>query len=299
MEARNVGVIDDDEGIRHLLRDILEREGAHVSLSADADDGLEMIRTKPIDALFVDLRLGRQDGIAVLTEARRIRPHLPIVVVTGYGSLDSSIAALRLGTVDYLTKPFTAGQISAALARCCSARFSAKSVDSKRPPIAPPDMQAKELIAVSPNMRSIAASALQAARSELPLILYGETGTGKELLARVIHHRGGKGSFVRVHCASLQEQQLETLLFGKSQDHATEIPAGGLVENAAVGTVYLHDICELPFNVQARLAEVIHQRKINIDTKPATASGSVRIIAGTSYLTRVQRLLSAHCSTRN
>ena len=113
-------VIDDDPQVCRLLGSILENEGAHVVLKESAQQGLSALKSRPVDVLFTDLRVGDGDGLAIIAEARKLCPDLSTVVITGYGSVESSVGALRLGAVDYLTKPFRAEQVAQALARACS-----------------------------------------------------------------------------------------------------------------------------------------------------------------------------------
>ena len=114
-------VIDDDPQICRLLGNILENEGANVVLRQSAQEGLSALRTRPVDVLFADLRIGDGDGLSIISEALKVCPDLSTVIITGYGSVESSVGAFRLGAVDYLTKPFRADQVTQALARACTA----------------------------------------------------------------------------------------------------------------------------------------------------------------------------------
>ena len=179
-------VINDDHQVCRLLGSILENEGANVVLQHSAQQGLLALKSRPVDVLFTDLRVGDGDGLSIISEAHKLCPDLSTIVVTGYGSVESSVGALRLGAVDYLTKPFRAEQVAQALARACSrvARPRAALPVSAAVHVAGPAAQV--IIAQSPAMREVLVLAKRVAQADVPLLVTGEQGVGKELILRAI-----------------------------------------------------------------------------------------------------------------
>ena len=283
MQGPYVVVIDDDLAVRQLIGDILEAEGARVALAKSGEEGIALLRREPADVLFVDLRLPGRDGIATIEEVRRFLPQLPIAVITGYGSFESSVEALRLGVADYLTKPITAKKISLALARAISAGRRVKE------PVERPAQRAQpangvapiHVIAASPEMRNVVDLAQRLAQVSVPALIEGSTGVGKEMIARVIHSRSDRAArpFVRMTCASLREDQLEPLLFGQGGPQGT---TPGLLDHANGGTLFLHSVSELPGWFQGQLLEVFQQGWFTRRASDERVELDVRVIASTS-----------------
>lgn len=282
MHGPRVVVVDDDLGVRQLVGDILEAEGAVVGLAKSGEEGIALLKHGSCDALFIDLRMPGRDGIATIEDVRRFLPRLPIVVITGFGSLESSVEAMRLGVADYVTKPITAKKISMALARAIAA--------GRRPQeaVARPSERANsasvaqvKVVAASPAMRSVVELAGRLAQVDVAVLIEGATGVGKELIAQRIHRQSARAPrrFVRMTCSAVREDQLESQLFGHVSQGTV---APGLLEQAHGGTLFLHSISELPTWFQGQLLEALQQGWF---TRPGTDDRveiDARVIASTS-----------------
>ena len=255
----SVMVIDDDPQVCRLLGSILENEGANVILQHSAQQGLSALWSRPVDVLFTDLRVGDGDGLSIISEACKLCPDLSTVVITGYGSVESSVGAFRLGAVDYLTKPFRAEQVAQALARACSRgarpRFSlpgASAVNSSVPP-------AQVVVAQSPAMREVLVLAKRVAQADIPVLVSGEQGVGKELIVRAICSQSNRsaGPLVKINCGAIQDERLEAILFGGEAHGSAAQARAGALEQAAAGFLFLHNVSELPKWMQAKLFQAI------------------------------------------
>lgn len=280
MQGPYAVVIDDDLGVRQLISDILAAEGARVGLAKTGDEGIALLKEEQPDVLFVDLRLPGRDGIATIEEVRRFLPHLPIVVMTGFGSFESSVESLRLGVSDYVTKPITGKKISMALARAVANARRRRSTPEgghhhKRNGSVD---QSPPMVAVSAAMRSVIELAERVARAPVPVLIEGPSGVGKELLARLIHQRSDRaaGPFVRLTCGSIREDQIESLLFGETGK------ASGALDQAGGGTLYLQSVAELPCWIQGKLLDCLQQGWFNRPGSDERVEIDVRIVASTS-----------------
>jgi DNA-binding NtrC family response regulator len=259
MSTTSVMVIDDDPQVCRLLGSILENEGANVVLQQSAQQGLSALKSRPVDVLFTDLRVGDGDGLSIISEARKLCPDLSAIVITGYGSVESSVGAFRLGAVDYLTKPFRAEQVTQALARACSrvARSRIGLPGASAASGAAPAAQI--IIAQSPAMRAALVLAKRVAQADVPVLVTGEQGVGKELIVRAIFSQSTRsaGPFVKINCGAIQDEQLETIVFGKESSDSAEPARAGALEQAAGGFFFLHNVTELPKWMHAKLFQAI------------------------------------------
>lgn len=281
MRNPSVVVIDDDPKVCRVVGDILRSDGANVSLATGGEEGLRLLSRGPIDVVFTDLRMPGRDGFSVVDEARQIYPNLQVVVLTGYASLESSVEALRRRVCDYVAKPITAEKISAALARAIGSMQTRGEPLSHQPaPTNRPIEPVGEVVAASQAMREILALASRAAQTVVPVLILGETGVGKETIARWIHGQSGRaGAFVRVTCAALRDDQLEAAWFGRENDlHGSP----GLLEQAAAGTVFIHDVAEIPLHFQDQLVQVFNRGWFTRLGGTQPVSLSARLIAATS-----------------
>jgi DNA-binding NtrC family response regulator len=258
MRAPRVLVVEGDAGSRRLVSESLHSEGAEVFVATSADEGLARLKQEPLDALFVSLRLPGGDGFDVVREARRQRPSPLVVVMSAQASLQSAIDAMHLGVLDYLTMPLTSKQISLAFARVSAALNGVKQTACDPATNRRADKVPFRIVAASPAMRELVALAGRVAQADMPLLIQGETGVGKESTARAIHAAAKRsdGPFLRIACAAMRNDQLEAMLFGQQTggQHCR-----GLLEEAAGGFAYFHGVCELPRWIQGRLAETIDQ----------------------------------------
>jgi DNA-binding NtrC family response regulator len=284
MNTTQVMVIDDDPQVCRLLGSILENEGASVVLEQSALQGLATLKSRPVDVLFTDLEVGDGNGLSIISETRKLYPNLSTVVTTGRGSVESSVSAFRLGAVDYLTKPFRAEQVIQALARACSRNTRPQASSSPSTPVNSVQPAGQVIVAQSATMRSALVLAKRVAQADVPVLVTGERGVGKELVIRAIHGQSSRsaGPLVKINCGAIQEEQLEAMIFGDHAPGAGQAPRPGALEQASGGFLFLHNVSELPKWMQAKLFQVIQSGCFNRLGSNQPLALTARIAASTT-----------------
>ncbi len=294
MSGSKVLVVDADASVRNVLTEVLRREGAEVSAAGDGQAGLALLEKKSFDILFTPLGMPAKNGLTVLQQALCIRPDLCAVVLAGQGRLSSCVEAIRLGACDYLTKPFTPARIRQSLGRAtaccrhkCGAAPAGEQLPSRPPPAAGMAEADEPVIAKSPAMAAVMAFVAKIAPTEVPVLIRGEAGTGRHLVARTIHRQSRRAgrALVVADCKGIPEAQLEARLFGHPQQNGPEAGPGpvGLLGSAQGGTLFLSDIECLPLWAQVRLFDAFH--RVPVDHHhggPRSMPLDVRLIASAS-----------------
>ncbi len=255
-------VADDERSICEAFGLLLEAEG-HTPLIASTGEGaLRLVRDEQPDLVFVDVRMPGKDGLAVLKEIRRSNPTLPVVVMTAYGTLDTAAEALRNEAFDYLGKPLDLGQIRQVLRRALHSPAPESQTTSV--PIGADAGPRPTLVGQSAPMQELFKLIVMLADNDLTALVQGESGVGKELVARAIHASGGRAHepFVAINCAAIPEQLIESELFGHERGAFTDAKAArtGRFEAAGQGTLFLDEISELPLHLQSKLLRVLQER---------------------------------------
>jgi two-component system response regulator HydG len=277
-------VVEDDEDTRAALCDALSDLGHAIDSRPDGESALERLGVEEFDAVLTDVRMPGMGGIELCRRLTGDRPHLPIVVMTAFGDVESALGALRAGAVDFLTKPLSIPQLAAALERALTQGMKSPIVVRPTPRRLPPE-GAVGLVGSSSAMRAVAERIAHVAPGEATVLITGESGTGKEIVARAVHRASGRtGPFVPVSCAAIPPDILEAELFGHTRGAytgATEARVG-LLQQARGGTIFLDEIGELPFELQPKLLRALQVRKI----RPVGATEEIpfdaRIIAATN-----------------
>ena len=204
-------LIDDERNINRMLTVAMEADGHEVTAVESSSGALRQIQKTRFDVAFLDLRLGQEDGLEVLTQLRRADPGIAVVIITAVASFPSAVEATKLGAVDYLPKPFTPEQVRLALARIARSRSLEQRVEELEALFEPGEVDGR-LAAQDAAMQAVLALAYQTAASQASVILLGESGTGKNVLAREVHRRSSRANqpFVTVSCPSLARELLES-----------------------------------------------------------------------------------------
>lgn len=281
----NLLVIDDEASLRRTLRTALESMGHHVAEAADSPQALERLRQQRFDLAFLDLRLGREKGLDVLPDLLKADNRLPVVIITAFSGFDTAVEAMRKGAFDYLPKPFTPDQIRLVLDRAAllgGLRGRVASLEDQVQAIGP----SGELDSQEPVMQQALEVAFHVAASDATLMLRGESGTGKGVLARAIHSKSKRADrpFVTVHCPSLSAELLESDLFGHARGAFTGAVQDkeGKVDAAAGGTLFLDEVGDLPLALQPKLLRLLQDKAFERVGQTQTRVGDVRIIAATN-----------------
>ncbi|MCX7886875.1 MAG: sigma-54 dependent transcriptional regulator, partial [Verrucomicrobiae bacterium] len=261
--------------LRYVLKDRYE-----VAVAASGQQGLEMLRTQgPFDAVLLDIKMPDLGGLEVLECIRRLPAAPPVVVVSALTDVRTTVQAMKLGAADYLTKPFDVEEIRLVVERVIRERRALSVSGPASSPVA------GEIIGSSPAMQPVFELIERLKDAEITALIYGETGTGKELVARALHFhsRRRNGPFVPVHCAAIPGELLESELFGHEKGAFTGAVARriGMFEAAEGGTLFLDEIGEMPLGTQSKLLRAIQEREIRRVGGHQTIRVNVRLVCAT------------------
>lgn len=279
-------VVDDEEGMRVALTDVLRRDGWSVEAVDRPDLALDRIKaSEDYDLLMTDYRMNEMTGLDLARQVRSLRPNLPIVMMTAYGSVEDAVAAMKEGVDDYLLKPFSFETVTKVVGDVVKAERPAPEATRARRSSSKRGCEAGRIIGDDVAWKNSLHVADHVADSSATILLTGESGTGKEVLARYIHERSGRsGPYVAINCAALPEGVLESELFGHEKGAFTGavLARKGRFEQADGGTILLDEISEIPLALQAKLLRVLQEREINPIGSDATVKLDIRVIATTN-----------------
>jgi two-component system response regulator PilR (NtrC family) len=282
----SVLVIDDEEIMREILQTLLEREGYAVRVAASGQEGLDLARALPFDAVIVDVMMPGIDGLQVLEELKKQDEGLPVLMITAYASIDTARRAKTLGAFDYINKPFKNDEVLVILRNAIEHRRLRDENARLRSDVARRYHKFAGIIGRSPKMTQVFELITQAAPSRSTILITGESGTGKELVARAIHVNSPRAdkAFVTVNSGNLPPDLLESTLFGhvKGAFTGAVYPKKGLFDLADKGSIFFDEIGNIPIETQAKLLRVMQEREFMRLGGMETIKVDVRIIAATN-----------------
>ena len=278
-------LIDDDPGVRDSMERTLRGAGYSVQAAANGEEGFEMARGGAYDVILSDMRMPGISGLDILRQLRDIKVDSAFIIMTGFGTVDTSVEAMKLGAVDFVQKPFFRDELLMRVRAATERRQLARQVDLLQRQVEPPGSVAA-LVGDSPSMQRVKELIARAAAVPGTVLITGETGTGKELVARAIHSaspRAGK-AFVALNCAALTESLLENELFGHARGAFTgaSAPRPGLIEHAHGGTLFLDEIGTMPKPLQAKLLRTLEAGEVRRIGENETRRVDVRFLAATN-----------------
>jgi two-component system response regulator HydG len=284
MDAKpHVLIVEDDAAMGALVQRDLARRGFDVDLAASAEAALPLAEETRYDTVVSDVRMGRMTGLELCERLVARRPDVPVVLVTAFGDLDTAIAAIRAGAHDFLPKPFEMEELALRVSR--ATELAGLRAEIKRLRSQEGTARAGEMIGESPAMRRVLSLVERMAGTEAPLLVTGETGTGKELVARAVHARSAraKGPFVAINCAAVPENLLESELFGHVRGAFTDAKTAraGLFVEAHRGTLFLDEVGEMPLPLQAKLLRVLQEHRVRPIGSDREVEIDVRIVSAT------------------
>lgn len=258
-------IVDDEENIRSTLSLFLQERGFAVEAVESGEQAVAHLRECEADAMVLDLHLPGMDGIETLEQVRRLRPQLPVVMITAFGSIPSAVEAMRQGASDYVAKPFRNDDLLLRLERALENLRLRREVERLRDRLGEESPFAR-VIGASTGMRQALELAQRVADRNVTVLLLGQSGSGKEVLARAMHQAGRRSQapFVAVNCGALPEELVENELFGHEKGAYTDARSRqvGRFEQARDGTLFLDEIGEMPLSSQPKLLRAIEERQI-------------------------------------
>ncbi len=272
-------IVDDDAAIAKVLVALLGQRGLDATWAGSGEEALKLLEARPFDIVLSDVRMPGMDGMQLLDHVAARYPDLPIVLMTAHGSVALAVDAMKRGAADFVQKPFDKDEIGYVLTKALEASRA------ERQAVPAPLLEGTPFIGESPVMKGVFATIKKVAASPVTALIRGETGTGKELVARALHEQSPRKdeAFVRVHCAALPETLLESELFGYEKGAFTGATQRkpGRVELAHKGTLFLDEIGDVSPAVQVKLLRVLQERELERVGGTQTIRVDVRIIAAT------------------
>jgi two-component system response regulator AtoC len=287
-QKKRLLVIDDEANMRHMLSTVLKKAGYLVDSASDGAEGLQMIEQDRYDFILCDIKMPNMGGMDFLEAAREKLNGTTVIMMSAYGSIDTAIGAMKLGAYDYISKPFKTDEVYLTLKKA-EERERLKQENrllKERIQIIEGDFNFGKMVAKSKAMRNIFQLAEKAAQYKTTVLILGDSGTGKELIARGIHQAGqrNRAPLVPVNCGGIPETLLESELFGYKKGAFTGADRNkkGLFQEAEGGTIFLDEIGELPLSLQVKLLRVLQDNEIRPVGESKSMKIDVRVIAATA-----------------
>ena len=285
MEPAKVLVVDDEPSILRLLNEALTQWGYQVTTAANAREAIEALRTGLFDAAITDIRMPDMSGLELLREIKKHDDAIEVLVMTGYPTIASAVEALKEGAYDYLSKPLILDELRHLMARVTERRFLKGEVHSLRARLGE-ELVVNELVGNSPPMQRVKDIIAKVAATDSPVLIEGDSGTGKELVAAAIHRLSAraKGPFIPVNCSAIPEDLLESEFFGhvRGAFSGAVSDALGLFRGAHDGTIFLDEIVELSPALQVKLLRVLQEMQVRPVGSTKAYPVDVRVIAATN-----------------
>lgn len=282
MSAKRILIVDNEARMRRILELSLKAMGHIVVEAGDGVEALSIVEKQPVDLILTDLRMPRMDGIALLVALRELDVDVPVIVMTAYGTIETAVAAMKLGAIDYIIRPFEMETVEMAVTRALAMQAVQRENRFLREEVS---RGWGDFIGTSGTMQSLYELIRQVAPTRSNAFIVGDTGTGKELVARAIHEASGRtGLFVPINCAAIPAELLESELFGHVKGAFTGAMRDrvGKCELASGGTIFLDEITEMPANLQVKLLRVLQEGSIERVGANGAIPVDLRIVSATN-----------------
>jgi two-component system response regulator AtoC len=275
-------IVDDELNMRVVLQAMLKKEGYAVTTASDGLEALKIMKANPMDIVVTDLKMPKLGGMGLLDEVIRDYPSTPVILITAHGTIATAVDALKKGAFDYITKPFDQEELKHVIQKAVKTR----RLDQDEASLNPDDIDRYGIIGASERMIEIFETIKRVAPTTTTILITGETGTGKELIARAIHRNSPRKNnpFIKINCAAIPENLMESELFGYEKGAFTGAVTKkqGRFELAHKGTLFLDEVGELPKDMQVKLLRVIQEQEFERVGGLQTIKVDVRLITATN-----------------
>ncbi len=275
-------IVDDERNMRLVLKAMLRKEGYEVELAADGLEAAAILAQQAVSAVVTDLKMPNLDGMGLLARITENYPGLPVIIVTAYGTVSSAVDALKKGAFDYITKPFDQEELKNIIAKAVKTR----TLNEEELLAGPAELETSGMIGSSEAMREVFDVVARVAPTTTTILITGETGTGKELVAHAVHRNSPRRTqpFIKINCAAIAENLMESELFGHEKGAFTGavVSKPGRFELAHGGTLFLDEVGELPREMQVKLLRAIQDQEFERVGGVRTIKVDVRLIAATN-----------------
>jgi two-component system nitrogen regulation response regulator NtrX len=280
--AERILIVDDSAGTRESLGGVLRDEGYVIRTASSGAEARAALEREGCEVVLLDLLLPDEDGLELLGELRRSYPELPVIVISGHGNVETAVKATRLGAYDFLEKPLALERVALSVGNAIDRGRMARKLEQLSSQLRPTE----ELVGSSPAMRKLKSELRRAAASDSRILIVGENGTGKELVARRAHllSRRAAAPFVEVNCAAIPEELIESELFGHVKGSFTGASAdrAGRFEQADGGTLFLDEVADMSLKTQAKVLRVLQEQRFERVGGTASIQVDVRVVAATN-----------------
>ncbi|MGL6223655.1 MAG: sigma-54-dependent transcriptional regulator, partial [Steroidobacteraceae bacterium] len=276
-------IIDDEPDIRELLAITLGRMHIEVATAVDYASAIKVLGQERFDLVLTDMRLPDGDGLSIVEWIQHHRPGVPVAVITAHGNVEAAVRALKLGAFDFISKPLDLGSLRKLITSTLKMRAGDGADFDVTQPVVPPS--GLRLLGQSKPMQQLRQMIAKVARSQAPVHVTGDSGTGKELVARMIHDSGPRhdGPFVPVNCGAIPTELMESELFGHKKGSFTGavVDKEGLIRSAEGGTLFLDEVADLPLHMQVKLLRVIQEKSVRPVGETRELPVDVRVLSAT------------------
>ena len=288
MAGKRLLIIDDEENMRHMLQVMLQKAGYAVQTAADGVEGLEQIAKHDFDFVLCDLRMPNMDGMTFLETSRQTHPDQTVIMMSAYGTIDTALEAMTVGAYDYISKPFKQDEVLLTLKKAEERERLKRENKELQNRLRKIEQKYSfgNIVARSEAMAHVFELVEKVAKHKTTVLITGESGTGKDLIAKTMHSHGNRTTvpMVSVNCGSIPDNLLESELFGYKKGAFTDAirDKPGLFDEADGGTIFLDEIGELPLSLQVKLLRVLQEEEISPLGSTVSKKIDVRVIAATS-----------------
>ena len=280
MEA--IILIDDEKSIRNVLRDILQHEGYRIEEAADGEQGLQKLAAQPFDLVLCDIKMPKMDGLEVLQQIMQLQPDVPVIMISGHGTIETAVDAVKKGAFDFIAKPPDLNRLLITIRNALDKNTLVKETRVLKKKV----QRVQEIIGNSTGIAKIKSTIEKVAPTDARVLVTGENGTGKELVARWLHEKSNRANqpLIEVNCAAIPSELIESELFGHEKGSFTSAIKQriGKFEQAHGGTLFLDEIGDMTLSAQAKVLRALQEGKITRVGGEKELSVDVRVIAATN-----------------